>query len=475
MVKGRRKKYYVATVTHIDFSGMVKRVKVHFQKTMSAADEWVQFGSDRIATLYSKTCHPSNKKKDIKKPRDTPLEKTKSSTLPEGEGKAEKNSKRKDTGDAKREKKKSKESAASDGNNVLAKGKGDEETRGEVEGEANTKKRTAGEVHIAIVKKQKSHVRNKAGQKALLDASSEEPTERDKASETSTAIIHADNMKRQSQPDDTTIVPENGNGLDKCASSVPKHEPDPIQRPSKVPAVRVPVPILSAPIPEPDPIPRAVPVSDDYFTPDVPNPTARRVTTEKTFQASVETAEAPSSAQFSPVIQTIPRDANRLHNEVGGIPWSGPPNRGSVPLQHRQPDMTSFTREHSVPSPPDFSLAHRSGASGHATGIDNTRSPAVNQFARQGGMFGDFQPSVPRAPQPPPQGNEMAMMASLLLGRPPQIGQPNFAGFAEPSFQEIQAMLQQQQQQQPGGPMDASLLRRLQQLLGNSNPGFYRE
>jgi hypothetical protein len=61
-----------------------------------------------------------------------------------------------------------------------------------------------------------------------------------------------------------------------------------------------------------------------------------------------------------------------------------------------------------------------------------------------------------------------------MMGRAPQPGQPNFHGFAEPSFQEIQAMLQQQQQQ-PGGPMDAALLRRLQQLLGNTNPGFYRE
>jgi hypothetical protein len=476
MVRGKGK-YAVATVTHIDFSGMVKRIKVHFQKTMSGADEWVEFGSDRIATLYSKTGDPSTKKKDSKKPKDAPVDKTKSSTLLEGEVKAEKKAKRKDDGKANREKKKSKEPATSTGKNAHAKKKQAKEARGEVEGETSSKKRPSEEGRIANVKKQKSLIKNEAGLKALLEACSVETASRDQASETTTAITHTDKAERPCPPDATVIDPRNGKGHDECASIEPSRTPAPVLSSPTVSAVREPAPMQSVPIVsaihEPAPIPRAATVSDDYFTPDVPNSTARRVTTEKTFQTSVESARTPTFAQFSPAIQTIPVDANRLHSEVGGMHWSAPSNSGSVPLQHRPPDMSSFARVPSVPSPPDFSLANRSGTMGQSSEMGNTWSPSIDQFSRQGGRFGDFQPSVPPVPHPPPQVNDMAMMASVLLGRAPQPGQPNFHGFAEPSFQEIQAMLQQQQQ--PGGPMDAALLRRLQQLLGNSNPGFYRE
>ena len=59
-VKGKDK-YSIATVTHIDFSGKVKRVKFHFKNTRSDADEWIEFGSDRISVLHSFTGDPANK------------------------------------------------------------------------------------------------------------------------------------------------------------------------------------------------------------------------------------------------------------------------------------------------------------------------------------------------------------------------------------------------------------------------------
>lgn len=57
--KGAGEKYSVATVTHIDFSGSIKRIKFHFSKTSSDADEWIPLGSDRIAPLHSKTAQKS--------------------------------------------------------------------------------------------------------------------------------------------------------------------------------------------------------------------------------------------------------------------------------------------------------------------------------------------------------------------------------------------------------------------------------
>ena len=49
-------------MTHVDFSGKVKRVKFHYQKTSSDTDEWVEFGSDRIAILHSMTGDPTRNK-----------------------------------------------------------------------------------------------------------------------------------------------------------------------------------------------------------------------------------------------------------------------------------------------------------------------------------------------------------------------------------------------------------------------------
>ena len=46
--------YSIATVVKVDFSGSVKRIMFHYAKTSSDRDEWVEFGSSRIAPLYSK-------------------------------------------------------------------------------------------------------------------------------------------------------------------------------------------------------------------------------------------------------------------------------------------------------------------------------------------------------------------------------------------------------------------------------------
>jgi hypothetical protein len=48
-----RDAFSVATVTKVDFSGTTKRIMFHFAKTSSDRDEWVEFGSSRIAPLYS--------------------------------------------------------------------------------------------------------------------------------------------------------------------------------------------------------------------------------------------------------------------------------------------------------------------------------------------------------------------------------------------------------------------------------------
>ena len=62
-VVNREEKFVVATVTHVDFSGSVKRVKFHFKNTSSDTDEWISFGSRRIAPLHSKTQPPASKRK----------------------------------------------------------------------------------------------------------------------------------------------------------------------------------------------------------------------------------------------------------------------------------------------------------------------------------------------------------------------------------------------------------------------------
>ena len=46
--------FSIANVVKVDFSGSVKRIMFHFAKTSSDRDEWVEFGSPRIAPLHTK-------------------------------------------------------------------------------------------------------------------------------------------------------------------------------------------------------------------------------------------------------------------------------------------------------------------------------------------------------------------------------------------------------------------------------------
>ena len=46
--------FSIATVVKVDFSGSVKRIMFHYAKTSSDRDEWVEFGSSRIAPRFTK-------------------------------------------------------------------------------------------------------------------------------------------------------------------------------------------------------------------------------------------------------------------------------------------------------------------------------------------------------------------------------------------------------------------------------------
>lgn len=59
--QGRRAKFTIGTITHVDLSGKVKRVRFHFHKTRADADEWVELGSGRIAPLFSRVQKPKPK------------------------------------------------------------------------------------------------------------------------------------------------------------------------------------------------------------------------------------------------------------------------------------------------------------------------------------------------------------------------------------------------------------------------------
>jgi hypothetical protein len=72
VLRSDKKRFSLATVTKVDFSGSVKRIMFHFAKTPSHMDEWVPFGSSRIAPLHSKV--PKTKKALIKESQDAPEE-----------------------------------------------------------------------------------------------------------------------------------------------------------------------------------------------------------------------------------------------------------------------------------------------------------------------------------------------------------------------------------------------------------------
>ena len=59
--RSKKSKFTIATVRLVDFSGSVKRILFHFAKTSAERDEWVEFGSPRIAPLYSKVPRKKSK------------------------------------------------------------------------------------------------------------------------------------------------------------------------------------------------------------------------------------------------------------------------------------------------------------------------------------------------------------------------------------------------------------------------------
>lgn len=54
VLRSDRNQYCIATVTKVDFSGLIKRIMFHYRKTSSDRDEWIEFGSPRIAPLHSR-------------------------------------------------------------------------------------------------------------------------------------------------------------------------------------------------------------------------------------------------------------------------------------------------------------------------------------------------------------------------------------------------------------------------------------
>jgi len=90
----------------LDLTGLVKRVKFHFRQTTAEADEWIEFGSERIFALYSKVPQktkgpkiPDEAKSDPKEagvsPRNGVTDETKKVILKDGEKPSSKEKKRK--------------------------------------------------------------------------------------------------------------------------------------------------------------------------------------------------------------------------------------------------------------------------------------------------------------------------------------------------------------------------------------------
>jgi hypothetical protein len=70
------KKFTVGTVGKVDFSGLQKRILFHFSKTSTDRDEWIAFGSDRIAPLYTMVTPPPLRKEkanNINQSSNSPL------------------------------------------------------------------------------------------------------------------------------------------------------------------------------------------------------------------------------------------------------------------------------------------------------------------------------------------------------------------------------------------------------------------
>jgi hypothetical protein len=61
-----KKRYFFAVVKEVDFAGPDKRVLFHFAKTNDKFDDWIKFGSPRIAAFKSKVVLVKKEKKPKK-------------------------------------------------------------------------------------------------------------------------------------------------------------------------------------------------------------------------------------------------------------------------------------------------------------------------------------------------------------------------------------------------------------------------
>lgn len=137
--RSKKNKFTVATVKLVDFSGSVKRILFHFAKTSSERDEWVEFGSPRIAPLYSKVPKKTPKQGssssstktapvilDSKPPKNSPKESSESKKKRNSKALKKKKEKHKQSIESKKNvdlkvpKKASTDSSASDQNTAAA-------------------------------------------------------------------------------------------------------------------------------------------------------------------------------------------------------------------------------------------------------------------------------------------------------------------------------------------------------------------
>lgn len=53
VLRQNKERYEVGVVSKVDFSGKIKRIQFHFPRLSSKFDEWIDFGSERIARLHT--------------------------------------------------------------------------------------------------------------------------------------------------------------------------------------------------------------------------------------------------------------------------------------------------------------------------------------------------------------------------------------------------------------------------------------
>jgi hypothetical protein len=61
VLRDGKQKFCTAIVSKVDFSGKVKRILFHYPKVLAKYDEWIEFGSERIARHNTKAPPPEPK------------------------------------------------------------------------------------------------------------------------------------------------------------------------------------------------------------------------------------------------------------------------------------------------------------------------------------------------------------------------------------------------------------------------------